>query len=88
MGVKACGICCGLFSLFSLVFLTTISQILASGSRLIEIKDADRAGAITNCYVGLGVYGVFLALSVGCFCYGSVARGKNLENTPLMTTDI
>ncbi len=65
MDLKCCGWCCGIFSLFSFVFLIVVDVVLKSGSRAIKVaKDPHEAGntALNGAFVYIG----FLGLSVAC----------------------
>jgi len=82
MGFKNCGICCMGFSLFAIVFLVIVGQVLQSNSEVIEIEKSKREAAWKNCYVGAAVYAGFFILAIGCYCKGrsSEKRGDEFQS--------
>jgi hypothetical protein len=79
--LKNCGICCGIFSSFAIIFLCVIGSVINSGSEVIDIAEADRSRAASNCFVGAGIYAGFAALSVICYIVGvKRASGGSLND--------
>jgi hypothetical protein len=76
--LKSCGYCCGLFSLFAIVFLLCVGAILKSGSDVINIQQDQKAAAGSNCYVAAAIYGGFVVLSGICIAV-SGTQTKNDE---------
>jgi len=66
--LKSCGVCCGIFSIFAIVFLLIVGAILRSGSDIIDVAtDDDRSRAAANCFIGAAIYAGFFVLSLACF---------------------
>ena len=66
--IKSCGLCCGVFSVFAIVFLCVVGAILKSGSEIIDVAtEDDRERSWHNCFIGAGIYAGFLGLSLVCY---------------------
>jgi len=85
MGFKNCGICCMGFSLFAVIFLVIVGQVLQSDSMVIEIEGKDRTKAYKNCYVGAAIYAGFFVLSVGCYFKGRSSENKHGDEFQSLT---
>jgi len=85
--VKGCGLCCGIFSVFAIVFLCVVGGILRSGSEIIDVSDDQRTSSANNCFIGAAIYAGFFVVSLGCFfipCPG----GRNKNNKGDEAADI
>ncbi len=73
MELKSCGICCGIFSSMSIIFLLTVAGVINSGSKVIaiDLTKTTKSEAVTNLYTAAGIYAGFLLLSVFCVFWGS-----------------
>jgi len=75
--IKGCGMCCGIFSVFAIVFLCVVGGILKSGSEVIDVSEDQRVSAGNNCFIGAAIYAGFLVVSLGCFFIPCPGRNKN-----------
>jgi hypothetical protein len=66
--IQSCGLCCGIFSVFAIVFLCVVGAILNSGSEVIDVTtEADRTRSVTNCWIGAAIYAGFFVVSLLCY---------------------
>lgn len=77
--LKSCGICCSIFSIFAIIFLSVVSSILSSGSDIIEIDDSIRQDAASNCMYAAGVYCGFIVLSIFCYIIGRYNEYRDIR---------
>lgn len=86
MDLRCCGMCCGIFSSFAIVFLVIVSSAIKSGTDSITLPIVvnqtaeaaiDRRHEIAaNCLVGAGIYGGCCLLSVVCCFYRKIVPVK------------
>ena len=87
--LKCCGVCCGLFSIFAVIFLCVVGAVLNSGSTVINIADNQRSAAASNCFVGAAIYGGFAGLSLLCFVAGTMrSKGQGASGADLRRMQI
>ena len=66
---KQCGLCCGGFSCFAIIFLSIIGLVIDSASDAIEIDDENlRDTYASNCFYAASIYCFCLILSLLCYC--------------------
>lgn len=82
--LKTCGLCCGIFSTFAVLFLVVVSEVIKSGSDAIELgPQVDRNTAAEQVLVAAGIYGGCCLLSIGCFFFRRAQKQDELHHEML-----
>jgi len=67
-GLQQCGWCCGIFSVFAIIFLCVVAAVINSQSLVIDVDTTktSRSSAVQNLLIAAGIYAAFLILSIFC----------------------
>lgn len=79
-----CGIfCSGLAVFCGIVLLVTGIFLWFETQSIFLPHDVTHHDAAINCFVGVAIYAVILALSIGCICWGRFKAKRTAANAPL-----